>query len=1086
MTEPRSDIIFDADISRRTFNKIVLGTGTALAVGNVISGCSGSAPPDSSPKTETKPLHFDLSGHPGDNTHELRIMGKRYDLIPHTPETLQQAFLENPGLLDKTDVRITHYVPDVELSAVQPSLFTVNTIDKLRGPCLSLVAFHIQGTVRAKVQSKISEQAGKQVFLAAGSVCNNKDQIADDFITGFDAAKAIVMHHPEIINLDSDIAARVEVHIDNSAEVKNLALSICEQGPAYEKDPKYSDGWCVLIPLNDLNGTPKLDRFNTQVYDYKFSDKTAEDLKPAVRDVLYRIKNDPELKDKMYAVRPRGTTEDGGVAAKVAARYQLWNSGGVEVVATKTGYQHNVCFKDLKYTGSGSTRSISLNVINKNFIWYGLYLEYLDASGKALSIPALGSLFASIVAGQHPDVTWNEFRELTWLESDTVKWENIIASPPTIFGVPLPPWPTEIDVTMPEGASSVRVMLCGPGRGGKVDHDGSLIAGFVLTLVMQYALPGYFIWSGKGINEDGDLWGYFKANPGVALKVLAVVYNALSTKLNQSSAHNAALYGSIEALLATAVEEVIVLITKGALPKLTEWAAKKTGEEEAEDAVPFVGWVVRVVTLTGTLADIAATSAEIYNNPLVIDNVISFTASVEVTVNCDLGNNQFPEESHYYEVLFTVTGATYPENPKGFKLDQSVRGNRSFTVSIDGVPTTGRDDDSVEIWFYDDPGKKWLAGHGKATFRNQPTSGSSINATITIIQNPIPLSATTLYSQHRKLEYLAGKYVWNEDPATLTVPAIETTACGTGLCELTNISVWVPGGMLGYSWLSGGQHIVKNVNAKEADPNPGMKYLNNGIVAATPVAYDKTAPYSDAGMTGKHFYIDPVNISIDNPAYYLRKLNLDPASGIFKTNESWGRFPMQLDRLAVHPQGYVIGISSNNHKMGVLKLPDQAYLDDANTNNAVLKLGYGDNEQFIKKPRSLTISGTGAILILQGESSISIKAFDVSGNPWPFFNNGTSSSFPLDEPDAKWLDIAIDDTEMIFILSYTGTGMMKNDYRLDVYDKTGRRVFRNTGVSVARMVVDKWRRIYSLNQETMKSSPIVEPTVSVWMPSVPK
>jgi hypothetical protein len=170
----------------------------------------------------------------------------------------------------------------------------------------------------------------------------------------------------------------------------------------------------------------------------------------------------------------------------------------------------------------------------------------------------------------------------------------------------------------------------------------------------------------------------------------------------------------------------------------------------------------------------------------------------------------------------------------------------------------------------------------------------------------------------------------------------------------------------------------------------------------------------------------------------------------------------------------------------VLKVADQPYADDATTNHAVVKLGYGDTEKLVKKPQSLTISRTGAILILQGESAVAVKAYDVSGNPWPFFNNGTASSFPLDEPDAKWLDIAIDDTEMLFILSYTGTGMMKNDYRLDVYDKTGTRVFRNTGVPVARMVVDKWRRVYSLNQETMKNSPIVEPTVSVWMPSVPQ
>ena len=1070
---------FDTRISRRTFNKVAVGAGAALAIGNILPGCSGSSP-SYSPRTETKTLHFDLSGHPADSTYELRAMGKRYVVESHTPATLQQATSPKPDLAG--NAAMTHYAADVVLSEDKPLLFSLTTHHPVRGACLVLVAFHIPSSARATVRSKIAKQAVTK-STAAGEACSAdctlSDEFPDEFITVFDAAKAIVMHHPEIINLNSDIAARVEAHINNSAEVKNLALSICCQGPAYEYDPAYNDGWCVLVPLTNQDGTPKLDRFNKQIYDYRFSDKTAEDMKPAVRDVLSRIKNDPELNGKMYSVHPHGATDDDGVAAKVAARYQLWKSGGIDIAATKTGFNHNVWFNKPTYTGSSSTRSISLTIYNMNFIWYGIYLEYLDAAGKAISIPTPSFLLTPTA-----EVAEEDLKALLWLESDTVKWEDLITSPPTIFGVPLYPFPTEIDVTMPEGASSVRVMLCGPGYGGKLDFSPSVVPGLIMTLIFQYALPTYFLMSAKGIDEDVSLWEVFKSK-AVIVKIILTAHLVVKKWINPTSVHNAALYGSMESLLASMTEEIIILIARGGLPPLTEWVGKKMGEEEAEDAVPFMGWIVRTVSLRGTIGDMILTAAEICGNPPVIDNVISFTAPVAVTVNCDPDNYQFPEEATYYEVQFTVTGATYPETPQGFALVQAVRGKRSFTVTIDGVPTTGRSDDTVDIWFYDNSGKNWLAGHGTAKFDNQPAADGSITATVTIAENPIPLNATTLYSQHRKLEYLGGKYVWNEDP-TLQVPAVETTACGAGLCELTNISVWVPGGMLVYSWMSGGQHAVKNVNAQEADPNPGMKHLNSGIGAATPVAYDKTAPYTPANMTGDHFYLDPVNISIENPAYYLRKLNLDPQSGIFKTNESWGRFPLQLDRLAVHPHGYVIGISANNHKMAVLQLPDQAYADDATTNNAVLKLGYGDTEKLVKKPQALTISRTGAILILQGESSIAIKAFDVSGNPWPFFNNGTASSFPLAESDVKWLDIAIDDTEMIFVLSYTGTGMMKNDYRLDVYDKTGNRVFRNTGVSVARMVVDKWRRLYSLNQETMKNSPIVEPTVSVWMPSVPQ
>ena len=36
---------------------------------------------------------------------------------------------------------------------------------------------------------------------------------------------------------------------------------------------------------------------------------------------------------------------------------------------------------------------------------------------------------------------------------------------------------------------------------------------------------------------------------------------------------------------------------------------------------------------------------------------------------------------------------------------------------------------------------------------------------------------------------------------------------------------------------------------------------------------------------------------------------------------------------------------------------------------------------------------------------------------------------------------------------------------------------------VARIVVDKFRGLYSLNRETVKGSPVVEPSVSVWAPA---
>ena len=576
MSRARKGTSGKSGISRRTFNKAVLGTGAALAMGNVFPGCSRSdSPPPSTARTETQTLHFDLSGHPAESTHELRVGGKRYTLVPNSPP------LTNGNGTDT----YTHHAADVALSAEKPQLFSVTSVHPQRGNGLSVVAFHIPSAARAKVQAATRKQTAKRACTEANDLCSKqKDEFPDQFITVFDTAKAIVMHHPEIINLNSDIAAQVEVHIGNSytdgGEMKNFAQSICDQGPSYEKSSDYYDGWAVLVPLKNADGTPMLDKSTPprQVYDYQFSDQTSVDLKPAVRDVLSRIKNDPALKDKMYSVRPHGAADSVSLADKLVARYRLLKAGGIQDAATKIGYYDNVLFENLAYTGSGSTRSFTMDIVNQNFIWYGIYLEYLDAAGNAIKVPS-GSMLKDLDS---------QYLPLEWLESDTVKWETIISSPPTIFGVPLNPYPTELDITLPEGASSVRVMLCGPGAFGDVPYSPSLNAGIIMTALLQYALPTYFIVSAKGINEDVSLWNLLKGKM-VMMKMVLTIYTGLQEIINPSGSHKAALYGSVESLLASMIQRLIVLITQGGLPKVTEWVGAKTSEEEAVDAIPFLG-----------------------------------------------------------------------------------------------------------------------------------------------------------------------------------------------------------------------------------------------------------------------------------------------------------------------------------------------------------------------------------------------------------------------------------------------------------------------------------------------------------------
>jgi hypothetical protein len=44
---------------------------------------------------------------------------------------------------------------------------------------------------------------------------------------------------------------------------------------------------------------------------------------------------------------------------------------------------------------------------------------------------------------------------------------------------------------------------------------------------------------------------------------------------------------------------------------------------------------------------------------------------------------------------------------------------------------------------------------------------------------------------------------------------------------------------------------------------------------------------------------------------------------------------------------------------------------------------------------------------------------------------------------------------------------------------------RTTGLAAARLAVDTFRDVYTLNYETVMGAPLIEPSLSQWEPSVP-
>lgn len=1098
-------------LTRRQFNQTALALGFSLTGGRFLTACGSGDDDGAGDQTEFKTLHFDLSGSASGATHVLHAGGVRYPLQRHTAETRAEARRHRPGLHNVPDRFLTHFADAVEVSKTRVHRVQVRVVDPMRGPGLALVAMYIPTEARSR-QRRLR---GVGQPPGSGSAnCYLQDQVEDDYINGRSAAKALITHHPDLVNVDPDVAAAIETHMDGdqAAAVDNLTLSICQQGSAYEHDPAFTDGWCVLVPMRNADDTPLLDEQGEQVWDYKFSERTSVDMGPAIEALLGAVKNDASLNGEQYQVIYHGDPVDeealpeatptqlnGEEQLALANPNGLLGSGGGVTFST-TGYHHNVLFYDSSY--SAIDRTFSLKILNLNFIWYGLYLEYLDADGNPISNPTRSSFLNELLASGLD------------CETDTLKFWDCVSAPPTVFGVPIP-FPYQISVKLPDGAAQCRLSLIGPGANGAVEHGLSLLPGIALTAVLNFGVPMYFITKATGEVETKSLVDLFK-QPGIILKCL-LAFSQLISEATDSNTNDLGIEGSLESLFVALLQDVAFYFNfSSTLPELWEWMGGQLAEAEAVESTPFVGWVMRIIAILGTAGDIQASLAEVCTNPLTISNTVSFTSDVTVVISHDPEDFEFPLIATHYMVQITA-GAKAIEPPTIVPISDEERSNDTLTAIVPNVPTTGApatvsviflaangypiahsaavDENGVPI--VDENGNRVP---GDITFLNRLSANGDIVVEVPIVENPVPIDADTVYTHHHKLEYASGRYHWNY---TTSPPALEPAVCGgVGLCDLGNVTVWVPGGMIGYSWLAdspaiddcttgaaGQLYNFQNLSLKN-DPNVGRKTPGCGFPGATPITYDARVP---VGEEGWHFYLDPVRISDLDPVYHLRRLVLDDGAPIMPhTDESWGRFRIPVDRMAVYSKGAqpkVVGISARFHKISVLEIPSEPYIGDDFANNAKIMSAQGEgNDGLIFRPLALTIADNGAILVLQGGVNKSVKAFDFDGKPWKFFAGGTASVMPLaqDASSVTWLDITIDPTNLLYVLSHTGAGNQRSDFRLDVYNAvTGEHIVRNTGIAVGRIVVDKFRGLYSLNYETVKGSPIVEPSVSVWAPSPP-
>jgi hypothetical protein len=373
-----------------------------------------------------------------------------------------------------------------------------------------------------------------------------------------------------------------------------------------------------------------------------------------------------------------------------------------------------------------------------------------------------------------------------------------------------------------------------------------------------------------------------------------------------------------------------------------------------------------------------------------------------------------------------------------------------------------------------------------------PVPGTQASISFRIKEQAIPLLQTTQYLHELKLEYQNGQHVWVESAAPTATLADLGQGQENALYSLNGITISQRTGMAGYAFRAGGQgvpfcgqtlsgieYMVQNVFLGQ-NPDSGLKQLPCGFPQVAGIVYDRLGP---ASGVGRNFFLQPTP-----DGFFVQSITLDDSTPINVQNPlSWGVFSQALDSLAVVPTGYVVGVSRMTHQMQILELPPAAVNAGQAPQAApfaVTKMGLGTRAGLLNAPVAVAVFDATILILEDGNQRI--QAVDVSGNPVLIFQNGTSNIVTLEQGTGiTYLDLGVEGMGYLYVLSFVNDGMTAEDYRLDIFDPQGNFLTRTTSVAAARLAVDTFRNVYTLNYEVVANAPRIEPSLSQWNPSTP-
>lgn len=1052
------------DADRRRFLQLS-GASAALGAAPWLASCVGSDRDEPDASAELRTYYLNLSnGQPGAEYY-LFTGGRRHPITRAESHHVMAALAARPDLSAE---HITHVVVNAPFSATSPQLCVIRAV---HGPAPG--DWHVLGMFHHRPQWAIDEARRRVAARAARGPRQqaNPDPAdtdpTDAYKDPLTTAATIVSHHPELLSLDATASAHIEMIIRSDVVVRQLATVIQRQGPAWARQVPQVDP-ITRQPINDSAGNP--------LYSTMYSAETMNFLGRAARSVLPKIKNDTSLGADItgadvtqanaslagaaWVMRKGVTKVAAGQSAAAARPSRLWvpRTALAQVASGGTTFtQKDVTTGNgFTFTASGSGRSVTFTAHNWYLRYLGLYVRFLDGNNQPIPYSSL------------PADIKSQFNDR--LSSGSDCFIQMLNQELVILGIPIESQSVSKTINLPDSAASVQLLAGGMGHGSK-DFPNTILPGMVMTALLDLALPGLFLVMNavqgfgvlmKSLSQNAPL-----VNASAQLIIQAVTDAGLSAGLDDNAIWTNLITSGLSFL--KQAPQLYLVITQG--------IAAGEAVAATEDGLCFaLGLIVQVMMAFATLAQIAETATQVGNAPWTYVSDVVATHDVTVTIDPDpTDTSGFPGTATNYRVVAVCDGGS-PVDSGLIAMPGTTRTD-SLTYKFNGLPAGGKVNFTATFTTSDG----YLVGSG--------TTGSIDNlvetAEMTIKEFQIPLTPATVYSHKQKTQLVNGQRVWTATATPPATPALSCTNTNGSLCELAGITFSEPFAAIGYAWKASSRGVLTQQNgsgqlyqfaniASTATPQAGYAAPGIGWVNPARLVYDRANQSSNA------FYIDSAT-----GTNYVRRVTFagvgnPPVIDGPTSNRTVGTFHFASDALVL-VGSKLVSFNYANSTMEVLQLG--ATTADAQARTAVAVAGPGTRQGLLSGPVLAAAAHDGSILVVE-QTLNRVQAFDSGGNPvLGAFQNGTSSWFPVQRTTVStYWDIAVESTGYIYLLVQDS---VSGFFCLDIYRQDGTFMATTTNIPAGRLAIDLFRNVYTLNFELLQSDPVVEPTVSQWIPSAP-